>query len=326
MPIRLIRVSIPPRAGAVARIVTLAAIVSLLVAACSGAPGGPGSTFSPIPPGDGSGVPASPTPSSPPASPTATASGILLEVTTEGGFINPVATIGALPLVLVDAGGRIFTPAAAPGGPTLIPAVDVRDTGAAGAAAIRAAMRAAGLETAGASGGMVPDAGTTVFTAMVDGAEVVNRVSGAGPGGPVGGPGQPGGSDGSPGGPGSSGAAALALLARLADLAQPWGAPAAPAVTRLAPSAYRVWVAPAPDQMAGAASVAWPIAGDPSTFGAPAAADFGVTGLRSGIVAGPDAAALGAALATAAPGTLLTASGRAWQAWVRPLLPAENGG
>ena len=315
MPVPPVRIRAASRPGA------LALAMALLLAACGGATGSTGSTPSPIPPG--------PTPVAPSASPVSAAPGILLEVTTEGGFINPAATIGALPLVVVDTDGRVFTPAAGPAPTRLIPAVDVRDTGAAGAAAIRDAMRVAGLDVEGAQGadgGVVPDAGTTVFTALVGGTEVVNRVSGAGLGGPVGGPGQPGRPGGSDGAPGSPASAALALLARLTDVTQAWGSSTPPVVARFAPSAFRAWIAPAPVDVSGAATVPWPLAGEPSGFGTPAAADLGVAGLRSGTVAGADAVALGAALATAPQGTLLAAGDGSWQVWVRPLLPDETGG
>ena len=323
MPVRQNCVAALSRRGA------LAATLVLLLAACGGSPASSGSTFSPIPPGDGSGIPPTATAPSPSASPAA--AGLLLEVTTEGGFINPSATIGALPLVVVDTDGRIFTPAAVPGTSTLVPAVDVRDTGAAGAAAIREAMRAAGLDVEGAgggSGGIVADAGTIVFTAVIDGVEVVNRVSGGGPGpiGGVGGPGRPGASGDGNTASGSPGPAAVALLGRLRDSSQAWGAATAPTSTRLVPVAYRTWIAPLPGGTAGAASVAWPLTGDPSEFGTPAAADLGIAGLRTGIVAGADVAALDRALATAAPGTVLTAGDTVWQVWIRPLLPDEGGG
>ncbi len=312
-------------------LVVAAVLITVVVAAGACSPAGPGTpgptpspTFSPIPPGDASGVPIIAPSTAPSASPAAGLPGLLLEVTTEGGFINPVASIGELPAVVVDTDGRIYTPTSGMGDASspLIPAVDVRDTGPTGAAAILAAMKTAGLDTEGAGGGIAADAGTTVFTAMIDGGTVVNRVSGGGMG--PGGPGRPGAS-GAPAASAAPGAAAMALLARLADPAEIWGAASAPAASAFAPSGYRVYLAPSDGSAAG--SVLWPAQGDPATFGSPAAADFGVTGLRTGIVTGNDATALARALGTARSGTLITSSSKAvFQAWIRPLFPDELAG
>lgn len=77
---------------------------------------------------------------------------------------------------------------------------------------------------------------------------------------------------------------------------------------------------------AGANRAPWPLAADPSAFGAPAAASLGVDGLRSGVVVGAEAATLAGALATAAAGTTLTANGVGYRVWIEPLLPVELGG
>jgi hypothetical protein len=250
-------------------------------------------------------------------------------VTTEGGFINPAASIGALPAVIVDADGRIYTPGTtADGSSPMVPLVEVRDTGPAGATAILAAMKAAGLDTDGAGGGVAADTGTTVFTATFGGTTVVNRVSGGGMGGP-GGPGGPGhpGASGSPGASGAPGAAAMALLARLTDPAEAWGAATAPAARPYTPVGYRLWLAPGDAVAPGVDSIPWPLAGDPAAFGSPVAADFGITGLRSGIVTGPDAVALAKAVAKAPVSSVMVSGSKAlFGSWIRPLFPDELGG
>ncbi len=305
-----------------------AAASLLLLAACS--PAGTSGPSTAVSASASLPAPAATTdaPSAGPSSPAPAPAALLLEVRNEGGFINPAATIGALPTVVVDTDGRIFTPApAADGGPLLIPAVNVRDTGPAGAAAILAAATAAGLADGSAGGGVAADTGVTVFTLEAGGSEVVTRVAAGGPvggpiGGPVGGPGvQPGASGDATRTPGIP---ALDLLARLTDPTVAWGGTVAAPATYDA-TAYRVWLAKAADGAAGATE-RWPLAGDPAAFGAPAAADLGVDGLRSGILSGADAATLAQALARAAAGTELTASGSAYQVWVEPLLPDEVGG
>ena len=230
-------------------------LASFLVAACAGSSPtlAPSQLASTAPGG------ASPSPAASPSPSAAAVPGLLLEVTTEGGFINPASRLGEVPSLVVDDDGRIYSPGASTGGDTqpLVAPVDVRDVGTAGATAIRDAITAAGLDREEAGGGGVAaDTGTTVFTTLVDGNEVVNRFV-AGPGGPgrPGGPGAPGGGpDGSPG-PGAStdpASAAFSLLARLTDTTETWGSTdAAPAPYR--PSAYRVFAAPAPDD-AGSSS------------------------------------------------------------------------
>ena len=179
-------------------------------------------------------------------------------------------------------------------------------------------MKTAGLDTEG-SGGVAADAGSTVFTAVIDGVTVVSRFAGGGGPGPV----NHGG--GAPGDSGAPGAAAMALLAQLADPSVAWGGSSGNAIPYAA-RAYRVWTAPAAaDAGTGGAPIAWPLSTGPTDFGSPAAADLGVTGLRSGIVIGKDATTLAGSLASAAPGTLVTAGGKTWQVWVRVVFPDELG-
>ena len=219
-------------------LVALAAAGLTLLAACSPAA---------APPAASSGTPdrGQATPSAIPAA-TSSATGteapagttpLLLEVRSEGGFINPAASIGAPPTVVVDADGRIYTPGTGDAQTPMIPAISVRDTGAAGASAILDAARAAGLADGSAGGGVIADMGAIVFTLEVDGQEVVSRVV---QNGPVGAPGLPPGPSG--GSSGQPGAAALDLLARLTDPSTPWGGSTAPAVS-YSPQAFRVWVA-----------------------------------------------------------------------------------
>ena len=283
------------------RLVAMPLIAALLSGACGGQPAASPSPAASAPPGPSLTPAPSQAVSPPPAA-------LLLEVTTEGGFINPTASLGALPLVVVDADGRIFTPALSSDGLTLlIPAVEVRDTGTAGATAILAAIRDAGLGTEGA-GGVAADTGRTVFTAAIDGDLVVSRFAAGGPG--------------LPGGAGGPGAPALDLLARLLDPSVPWGSdtPAVPAP--YAPDGYFVRIAPAGS--AGTDAAPWPLATPPGEFGAPTEMDFGVADLRGGPVTGADAVTLAAALGTAPAGTLLAAGGTAWTAWIRPLFPDES--
>lgn len=304
----------PPSFRLHARTVLLCAGLAIPLAAC-GSAGSPAPSLAPP-----SGAPvASPGPS------TGSAPALLLEVTSEGGFINPAATIGALPRVVADADGRIFTAASTPSSTTipLVPPVEVRDVGVAGAALILEAIRSAGLDHEGSGGAIVPDAGSTVFTVVIDGRTIISRynAAGGGPGGP-GGIGGPGASDGA-----DPGAGAFALLAQLIDPNVTWGAASVPE-TEYAPVGYRVFAAPGgpADVGSGGAPVPWPLGTGLAGFGTPAVPDLGITGLRSGIVIGSDAATLATALARTTAGTPFSSAGQAFTLWVRPLFPDELGG
>ncbi len=298
-----------PRSSIPAAVAAALAVAAVLVAACGGAaPSSPPAT--------------APSPTAVPT-PTATAA-LILRATSEGGFIGPAATLAALPAVSVYADGRILTPAPQPAiePAPLLPAVQVRDVGATGAAAIVAAIRVAGLATpAGDQGGIAADTGTTVITVSMNGRTVTSRFRGAG-GGPQG-----------PGGPGADSpdprqTAALALLARLEDPGDAWGGPAAPPTT-LEPAGYRIFAvpgAPPADPAVNTAAVDWPLATPLAAFGAPAAADRGIEGLRQGVALGADAAALAPVLAAASTATGFRSDGVTWTLYVRPLLPDELGG
>jgi hypothetical protein len=243
-------------------------------------------------------------------------------VTSEGGFINPVATLNALPLVEVFADGRILTPAPVPAiapGP-LLPVENVRDVGDAGATAIVAAIKAAGLDReSGSTAGVPGDSGTDVFSVTLDGTTVENRISGNGPG-----VGRPGGLGGSAD-PGQ--AAALDLLDRLLDPSEMWQKTPA-TISLYAPTGYRVFAAPVAPQgnpSTPQKPVAWPLSTPLSSFGVPATPDRGVQGLRQGAVVGADAQTLGPILGAATSETGFTSGGQTWTLYVRPLLPDELG-
>ena len=297
---------------------------AVIVVACGNGP--TASSAPPASPPGASDVPSN-VPSAPPsAEPSAAAAGVLLKVTSEGGFINPSANLDALPIVEVLGDGRILTPGAAPAiAPApLLATVDVRATGAAGAAAIEAAIRQAGLDRPATGGPGIPgDSGTDVFAATIDGQTTETRLSGGGPG--IGGPGGPGLGDGSAD-PGR--AAAFDLLNRLLDPGQAWGGDAV-TPTAYVTSGYRVFVipgAPPSDPSATQAPVAWPLATPLDALGSAAVPDRGIAGLRQAVVLGGDAAILGPVLAAATAETGFTSGGRTYTLAVRPLLPDELGG
>jgi hypothetical protein len=300
----------PARLSRLASLLVLPLLVACTSAASPGASGSPGASAGVASPGASGGA-------SPGSSPTAAQ--LLLRVTSEGGFIGPAANLNAVPQVSVYADGRIMTPGAveaiypAP----LLPAVAVRDVGPAGALAIVAAIRAAGLDKPSTADPGVPgDFGTTIFTVTVDGTPVVSRlVLGGGL------PGRPG-----VGSPDPAAAAAADLLARLQDPSQTWGAASAP-MSVLTPTAYRVYVAPGAPASDGSLSpepaIAWPLATPLDQFGTAATPDRGIAGLRQGAVFGADAATLGPVLAAANSQTPFISAGNLYTLYVRPLLPDE---
>jgi hypothetical protein len=231
---------------------------------------------------------------------------LLVEVTSEGGFIAPSAHLGQLPSVVVGTDGNIYTPDPNFSGVQLIPQVVVRNVGAAGAAQILAAVKAAGLDKTISDGGPGnPDAGVIVFTAEIDGQEVVNRIVDSG----------------GPGHPGSSPNPAIDLLNRLADPSETWGSTGDVAPHAFVPTAYKIYAAPS-DGGSGTA-VAWPLAASLAEFGTPATVDFGITGLRTGVASGDDAALVASSFGNAAADALATSGGKTYQVWIRPLLPPE---
>ena len=309
---------LPARTVAIRATLVLAASVSVVGCGGSVPPSGPaGASATP-----GAASPAPTTGPTDAPSPSASPAALILKVTSEGGFINPAATLSALPLVEVYSDGRILTPASSATSETpLMRAEDVRDVGTDGAAAIVAAIKAAGLDKeSDATAGVPGDNGTDVFDVTLDGTTIENRISGNGPG--VGRPGGVGGSA----DPGQ--AAALDLLNRLQDPTQLWGAASAPETPYQA-TGYRVFAAPgAPqgDPSATPKTVAWPLSAPLDSFGVPAVPDRGVQGLRQGAVVGVDAATLAPVLQAATIDTGFTSGGQTWTLYVRPLLPDELAG
>ncbi len=291
------------------QILAATALTTLAVACGSTAP-----TASPTasrPPTDAPTAVPSPTPtleapSPSPSSNPATAA-LLLEVTSEGGFISPSAHLGELPVVVVDTDGNIYTADPNATAALLIPQVVVRNVGPDGAAQILAAMHDASLDTEGDNGGVPGDTGVTVFTSEIDGQEFVNRITAGGPPGPP--------------RPGQSPNPATDLLNRLLDPTDTWGA-TDPSSATFTPSAYKVYVAPT---TATATTADWPLTASLADFGTPAQPDFGVTDLRTGAVLAADATMLASALGTTPAGTLITSDGQTYEVWVRPLLPPELG-
>ena len=313
-----------------ARLLWTAAVAAsaILVIACTG---GPAVTAAPSPtprvsPPPSTGPSAMPS-VGPSTAPSAGPATVVLKVTSEGGFINPSASLNALPIVEVLTDGSILTPGAVPAiAPSpLLPTLTLRNVGAAGAAAIVAAIKAARLDQPATGGPGIPgDSGTEIFSVTIDGQTTDTRLAGSGPG--VGGPGV--------GGPGAGGsadpgkAAAFDLLSKLLDPAETWGAASA-SPTPYAPLGYRVFVIPGAPQADPATPqfpVAWPLATSLDQFGTPAVPDRGIAGLRQGAVLGADAARLGPILAAATVQTPFTSAGASYTLSVRPLLPDELGG
>ncbi len=289
---------------------SLLTVLSVALAACGGT-----ATATNPPSASPTVVPsAAPTPS-----PSPKAAALILRVTSEGGFIGPAATIASQPLISVYADGRILTPGAIDAiypGPFSLTFVE-RDLGAAGAAAITAAITAAGLDkpqTGG--GGVVADAGSTVFAVMTDGVTTTSRFAGS-----AGGPGRPASGD-------PEATAANDLLARLTDPGETWGV-ASPVSSTFTPTAIRIFAAPGgpvADPQASQSPLAWPLPTALAAFGSPAVPDRGISGLRSGVVFGADLPTLVAFLQKANVLTPVSSGGTIWTIWVRPLLPDEAGG
>src|SRR4051812_24474190 len=129
-------------------------LLPLILVACGGTTASPSASVAASgPPASASGSPSTaPSPSNAPSvSPSASpskAADLILEVASEGGFINPTANLAALPTVVVYRDGRILTVGVPPADLTdpLLPRVSVRDVGTTGADAIEAAIVAAGLD------------------------------------------------------------------------------------------------------------------------------------------------------------------------------------
>ena len=282
-----------------------------LVGACTSTGGAPAGSASP--PGSAApGTSSQPSPAS---------SELILQVAYEGGFVAPFARLAQPPIVAAYADGRIISPAPItmeyPG--RLVPPLQVRNVGADGARAIVAAAAAAGLAAADATYPAIgiADAPDTVFVVIQAGTRITTRFGALAEGMGV------------PGGQGASGPArtsAADFLARLTNPAETFGAPSV-ATTPYVPTAFGLWVSPgAPDASDPALAqqpVAWPLATPLAVFGTPAMPDAGIANMRTGVVAGADAATLQPILARANALTPFSSGGAMYSLLVRPLLPGE---
>ncbi|MDQ2934767.1 MAG: hypothetical protein M3R49_07250 [Chloroflexota bacterium] len=285
----------------------------LLLAGCSGgAGGGPG---------------ASPAPSGDVAHPTGNA--LILSIANSGGFVAPDFLLGALPTFVLTGDGRVLVPGAQieifPG--PALPSIQERRLTEAGIQAILRAVAQTGLFKAeldlrGANA-MVADAPDTVFTLHADGREVTISVYALGMLDVTNPP------------PGMSRNELLAHRA-LATLDQqlhgleqwlPADAWADTGWKPYEPDALRLYVrntdAEPPDAGSGLppqAPRAWPLAGDPASFGKPMSSGD----LRCGVVAGADGATWLAALRQSNQLTRWTAGGHRYSIIPRPLLPHEE--
>ncbi len=288
-------------------------LIALLVGACG--PGAASPTPTPIAP-----APSASTAPPPSPSPSTGAAVPLIKITSEGGFIAGSANLAVPPMVAVYSDGRIFTPSPVPAiypGPLVVP-FSVRDVGRVGAAEIAQAIRTAGLDKPATAGPGVPgDTGTIVFTVVLDGQTTTSHFANLGAPGP-----QPGGSD----DPGR--ATASDLLNRLLDSMTPWGGTVG-TQSAYQPAGYRIFVVaggPQADPTVSQSPVQWPLSTALADFGTPAVPDRGIAGLRTGVVLGADAAALGPILGRASALTPWVSGGSSYTLYVRALLPDESGG
>jgi len=241
---------------------------------------------------------------------------LILRIDLVGGFIAPQAQLRRVPVLALYGDGRLVAP-----GPQIeiypgpaLPNLQVRIVSEAGIQAILAAARDAGLlgPDRDFGGPRMPDAPTTTFTVVADGARHVISVQGLGTVGPA---------ASSPGGDSEALAKLVAFQSKVTDL-QAWlpSGSLGPEQTFLTDE-MRVYVLPyQPQQDLPQRTLDWP------------AGSFGgflpvldVTGIRCGAVSG---SSLRAVLATARAANELTpwrADGRLWTLVFRPLLPDESG-
>ena len=296
------------RSSQLRALVASGVVFAVILAACAGG-------RSPAPATGSPGPTAAPTERPTTAPPSTEPIAVILEITSEGGFINPSARLAALPTVVVYSDGRVLTPAApSTSNPDpLLPRVSIRNLGPGGAAAILAAIQAAGLDKPTTEDpGISADSGVSVFAVTSGGSVTTTRFASSG-----GGPGLPGG-----GGGGPERTAAFDLLNRLLDTTDAWGGSAA-AETLYQALGYRVFAAPVAADPSAPAPISWPLTESLADIGTPTVPDRGVTGLRSGVVLGPDATTLGPVLDAAVAGTTFTSGVGTFTVWVRPLLPHE---
>lgn len=252
---------------------------------------------------------------------------LVLRIEMTGGFIGAETVFTGVPSFTLLGNGQLIEPGAVDAiypGPALVPLV-VRTLSESGLQAVLHEIAATGLFTqdrdfTGAAG-TVADASTTIFTLHADGREVRISVYALG----VFDAGTP--SNGVTAGELAAHRSLTALSGRLASLdtwlgAGGWsdrpGRPYRAAALRLL---VRNADAEAADP-SGIANqlVAWPVAGDPATFGAPVGT---AQGARCGVVTGADAATWLATLERANSLTRFVAAGHRYAVAPRPLLPDE---
>ncbi|MDQ2940803.1 MAG: hypothetical protein M3R05_01285 [Chloroflexota bacterium] len=295
------------------RTATTLIATGLLLAGCSGGPGdSPG---------------ASPAPGSDITHPTGNA--LVLSVAFKGGFVAPDFRLGALPSFVLTGDGRVLVPGAQieifPG--PALPSIQERRLTEAGIQAILRAVAQTGLFKADldlrGANAMVADASDTVFTLHADAREVTVSVYALGMLDVTNPP------------PGLSRNELLAHRAlttldqQLQSLEQwlPADAWADTGWKPYQPEALRLHVrnadAEPPDAGGGLppqAPRAWPIAGDPVSFGKPMSSG----NLRCGVVAGAVGATWLAELRQSNQLTRWTAGGHRYSIIPRPLLPHEE--
>jgi hypothetical protein len=288
-------------------------VTGLLLASCSGGAGG-GSGASPAPSGDVT-------------HPTGNA--LILSIAFRGGFVAPDFLLGALPSFVLTGDGRVLVP-----GPQIeifpgpaLPNIQQRRLTEAGIQAVLRAVAQTGLFKADldlrGANAVIADASDTVFTLHADGREVTISVYALGMLDVTNPP---------PGMSRNELLAHRALTALEQQLQSPeqWLPADAWADTGwqpYEPEALRLYVrnsdAEPPDAGSGLppqAPRAWPIAGDPASFGKlMSSAD-----LRCGVVAAADGAAWLAELRQSNQLTRWAAGGHRYSIIPRPLLPHEE--
>ena len=300
------------------KLLPLLGIWLLAAAACAGT-----AAVSPTPP-------ATPTPPrSPATSPVASprypfpndGSKLILRIATGGGFVAPAYLLTEVPEFALYGDGRIIVPgpAATIFPAPLLPNLLVMRVTPAEIQKILAAADGAGLLGPDASYDAVgiADAGTTVFTTVVDGK--VHRISAyaLSAGGDVGG---------RPGGSPSVGAARAKLAQFWTQMSDPgtFLGRAVGDTEAYVPAGLRVFLSDAgpadPTQPAGQV-VAWPLSTDPATTGQPTT----VQGTVCVALTGNDLSSFLSVASTANTGTVWTYRNARYGVGVRPLYPNETG-
>ena len=281
-----------------------AVVLSILLAACRGAPGGAGGSTGPIahPSGDA----------------------LVLGVDYAGGFVAPGYRLTAFPAFTLTGDGRVIVPGpqiAIFPGPAL-PAVNVRRLNEDGIQALLDLVTRTGLFDANAeyrgAQNVIADAADTVFTLHAGGRDVQVVVYALGTL-------DPGSYPGISADELAAHSALSGLLERLGAIdewmpAYDWTDATWQAYQ---PDALRLVVrnadADAPDESGITRGLLdWPVASDPAAFGEPAFDD-----LRCGVVSGQEARDWYAVLSGANQLTLFTSGDHRYQVTARPQLPDE---